>query len=141
LNDRIYEAAADTAKYQYLYEMKGKNSQAAHAYAMAMLSPGQRAYSAAKNKGKSERDCMLAGMQGYAKDFYTAHFYTKYYHSEIRETDIKVLNPEYFSENAKSMVGWQYLQGASGMMDGKLDEVAAFKAHTVGMRKRATIKR
>lgn len=133
LNDRIYEAAADTAKYQYMHEIKDKNPQAAHAYAMAMLSPGQRAYSAAKNKGKSEQECMLAGMQGYAKDFYTAHFYAKYYHSEIRETDIKTLNPEYFSENAKSMVGWQYLQGASGMMDGKLDEVAAFKAHTVGM--------
>lgn len=133
LNDRIYEAAADTAKYQYMHEIKDKNPQAAHAYAMAMLSPGQRAYSAAKNKGKSEQECMLAGMQGYAKDFYTAHFYAKYYHSEIRETDIKTLNPEYFSENAKSMVGWQYLQGASGMMDGKLDEVAAFKAYTVGM--------
>ena len=86
LNDRIYEAAADTAKYQYMHEIKDKNPQAAHAYAMAMLSPGQRAYSAAKNKGKSEQECMLAGMQGYAKDFYTAHFYAKYYHSEIRET-------------------------------------------------------
>ena len=134
LNDRIYEAAADTACYQYMHEIKGKNPQAANAFAMKLsMSPGQRAYSAAKIKGKSEQDCMLAGMQGYAKDFYTARFYAKHYHSEIRETDIKALNPEYYSENAKSMVGWQYLQGASGMMNGKLDEVAAFKAYTVGM--------
>lgn len=134
LNERIYEAAADTACYQYMHEIKGKNPQAANAFAMNLsISPGQRAYSAAKIKGKSEQECMLAGMQGYAKNFYTAQFYAKYYHSEIRETDIKGLNPEYFSENAKSMVGWQYLQGASGMMNGKLDEVAAFKAHTVGM--------
>lgn len=134
LNDRIYESAADTAMYQYMHEMKGKNPQAAQAFALNLaVSPGQRAYSAAKNAGKSEQDCMLAGMQGYAKDFYTAHIYARHYHSEVRETDIKALNPEYFSENAKSMVGWQYLQGASGMMDEKLDEVAAFKAHTVGM--------
>lgn len=134
LNDRIYESAADTAMYQYMHEMKGKNPQAAQAFALNLaVSPGQRAYSAAKNAGKSEQDCMLAGMQGYAKDFYTAHIYAKHYHSEVRETDIKALNPECFSENAKSMVGWQYLQGASGMMDEKLDEVAAFKAHTVGM--------
>jgi len=134
LNDRIFESAADTAKYQYMYEMKDKNLKARMAFEAEKLErPGLKAYAAAKDKGKSEQECMLAGMQGYAKDFYTAKSYASDYHHEIKETDIKALNPEYFSENAKPMVGWQYLQGASGMMDEKLDEVAAFKAHTVGM--------
>lgn len=132
LNDRIYESAADTAMYQYMHEMKGKNPQAANAFAMNLsISPGQRAYSAAKIKGKSEQDCMLAGMMGYAESYTTAQYYAKSYHSEVGETDRQTLNAGLYTDNIRSAVGIRFFQNR--MNGEKLDEVAAFKAHTIGM--------
>ena len=132
LNDRIYESAADTAMYQYMHEMKGKNPQAANAFAMNLsISPGQRAYSAAKIKGKSEQDCMLAGMMGYAESYTTAQYYAKSYHSEVGEEDMRGLNGDLYTDNIRSAVGIRFFQNR--MNGEKLDEVAAFKAHTIGM--------
>lgn len=132
LNDRIYESAADTAMYQYMHEMKGKNPQAANAFAMNLsISPGQRAYSAAKIKGKSEQDCMLAGMMGYAESYTTAQYYAKSYHGEVGEEDMRGLNGDLYTDNIRSTVGIRFFQNR--MNGEKLDEVAAFKAHTVGM--------
>ena len=132
LNDRIYESAADTAMYQYMHEMKGKNPQAANAFAMNLsISPGQRAYSAAKIKGKSEQDCMLAGMMGYAESYTTAQYYAKSYHSEVGETDRQTLNAGLYTDNIRSAVSIRFFQNR--MNGEKLDEVAAFKAHTIGM--------
>ena len=132
LNDRIYESAADTAMYQYMHEMKGKNPQAANAFAMNLsISPGQRAYSAAKIKGKSEQDCILAGMMGYAESYTTAKHYAKSYHGEVGEEEMQALDASQYTDNIRSAVGTGYFQNR--MNGEKLDEVAAFKGHTVGM--------
>ena len=132
LNDRIYESAADTAKYQYMYEMKDKNLKARKAFeAIKQNSPGLKAYVAAKNKGKSEQDCVLAGMMGYAESYTTAQYYAKSYHSEVGEEDMRGLNGDLYTDNIRSAVGIRFFQNR--MNGEKLDEVAAFKAHTVGM--------
>ena len=131
LNDRIYESAADTAKYQYMYEMKDKNLQARMAFETTKLDrPGLKAYAAAKNKGKSEQDCMLAGMMGYAESYTIAQCYAKFYHGEVGEED-RGLNGDLYTDNIRSAVGIRVFQ--SRMNGEKLDEVAAYKAHTVGM--------
>ncbi len=132
LDDRINESAADTAKYQYMYEMKDKNLKARMAFEAAKLDrPGLKAYAAAKDKGKSEQDCMLAGMQGYATDYMTAHYYAKCYHGEVGEEEMQTLDDNQYTDNIRSAVGAGYFQNR--MNGEKLDEVAAFKAHTVGM--------
>ncbi len=133
LNDRMCESAADTAKYQYMYEMKDKNLKARMAFeAVKLERPGLKAYAAAKDKGKSEQDCMLAGMQGYATDYMTAHYYAKYYNRLIKERDPEGLNADLYTDNVRAAVGGSVFQ-AMGMKGGKLDEFAAYKDHTVGM--------
>ena len=133
LNDRIYESAADTANYQYLYEMKDKNLKARMAFESAKLDcPGLKAYAAAKDKGKSEQDCMLAGMQGYAESYIIAHYYAKCYNPLIKERDPEKLNADLYTDNVRAAVGGSVFQ-AMGMKGEKLDEFAAYKDHTVGM--------
>lgn len=132
LEHRVCEAAADTAKYQYLYEMKGKNAQATRAFFEASLDqPGMRAYAKAKDAGKSEQDCMLAGMMGYATSFMTAKYYGEYYHGDAGETDRQTLNAGLYTDNIRSAVGTKYFERQ--LNGNKLDEFDAYKAHTVGM--------
>ena len=133
LNDRMFEAAADTAKYQYMYEMKDKNLKARMAFeALKLERPGLKAYAAAKDKGKSEQECMLAGMQGYATSYGMANFYAKHYNPMIKERDPEKLNADLYTDNVRAAVGGSVFQ-AMGMKGEKLDEFAAYKDHTVGM--------
>ena len=133
LNYRLYEAAADTARYQYLYEIKDNNVSAQNTFAsLKRTLPGLKAYVAAKNKGKNEQDCVLAGMQGYAKNFYMASYYDKSYTPFIKEQEDKGLNADLYTDNVRAAVSGRVFQ-AIGMKGGKLDEFAAYKDHTIGL--------
>lgn len=133
LNNRLYEAAADTARYQYLYEIKDNNVSAQNAFAsLKRTLPGLKAYVAAKNKGKNEQDCVLAGMQGYAKAFSTASFYVNHNFPFIKEREAKGLNADLYTDNVRAAVSSRVFQ-TIGMKGGKLDEFAAYKDHTIGL--------
>lgn len=133
LNNRLYEAAADTARYQYLYEIKDNNVSAQNAFAsLKRTLPGLKAYVAAKNKGKNEQECVLAGMQGYAKNFYMAKFYASAYHPQVAERDNDKLNANLYTDNVRAAVSSRVFQ-TIGMKGGKLDEFAAYKDHTIGL--------
>ncbi len=132
INDRIYESAADTAKYQYMYEMRDKNPQARKAYAESRLSsPGLRAYAKAKKAGKPEDEAVLAGMKGYASSFSTAKFYVNDYHPELKHTDRKFKIDKNISERKKE----NYLTRIEFTLTGKekADFTTMLKDHTVGM--------
>ena len=133
LDDRIVEAAADTANYQYMYEMKDKNPEAKKAFeSVKTYRSGLKAYAETKDAGKSELDCMIAGMEGYASSYETANAYAKCYHPDAKEHDS--FSADEYSDSVRTL-----LQQREGMVCGKsvqredLDDVAAFKAHTVGM--------
>ncbi len=137
LDDRIFEAAAETAGYQYLFEIRDKNAQSSAAFVSAMTkgsyAPGMRAYYAAKKAGKSEGESILAGMAGYASSFGLARSYERSYHSAVARPpaflDFEKYMPELQSGRKQAAVGFidTCLSGK------KLDVVAAFKSHTVGM--------
>ncbi len=133
LNDRINEAAADTANYQYLYEMKDKNPQAKRAFeSEKLVCPGLKTYAAAKDAGKSELDCMIAGMEGYASSYETANAYAKGYHPDAKEQD--AISADEYSDSVRTLLQQREKRVYGKNMQGeKLDDVAAFKAHTVGM--------
>lgn len=132
LEERIGEAAAETAAYQYLYDVKDNNPQAQAAYKAAFEKHGMRAYAVARRKGESEPDCVLAGMRGYADNLKLAQIYEKSYHPEIASD---VLSD--FTRSTKDV-----RQGRNGFMltytetrlgGNSLDEWDALKTHTVGM--------
>lgn len=132
LEERIGEAAAETAAYQYLYDVKDNNPQAQAAYKAAFKKHGMRAYTVARRKGESEPDCVLAGMRGYADNLKLAQIYEKSYHPEIASD---VLSD--FTRSTKDV-----RQGRNGFMltytetrlgGNSLDEWDALKTHTVGM--------
>lgn len=135
LNDRIMEAGADIAAFQYLYEMKTKNPQVAVAIAefVADGSTGFVNYAAAKIKGKSEQACILAGMEGYAANYMNAVMYERGYHPDVQDTDKRFADFSLYADNVKSAVGVGYYMNAMGMNKKRLDEFDAFKSHTVGL--------
>lgn len=51
--------------------------------------------------------CVFMGMAGYAKSFTTAKYYAKSYHSEMRETDIKPINSDYYMETPPRKSGFR----------------------------------
>mgnify|MGYP007043621589 FL=1 len=134
LDDRIMEAAADTARYQYLYEMQKKNPQAIVAVlesAASMEIGGFFGYALAKLNGKSETECMLEGMKSYASNYINAKMYEENYHQDVKKKDPKALDFNRYSDNVRAMVGTGYYKFKA---DGEnLDEFEAFKAHTVGL--------
>ena len=132
LDDRINEAAADAAKYQYMYEIKDLNPYAQITYSQEMSTPGQKAYSKAKDAGKPEWDCVLAGMQGYATDFYRAVSYESEYHPEIKGKHEENIGD--YTDDLKERIELHNANFTKQFLQGdKLDEVEAFRAHTVGL--------
>lgn len=132
LEERIGEAAAETAAYQYLYDVKDNNPQAQAAYKAAFKKHGMRMYAVARRKGEPEADCVLAGMRGYADNLKLAQIYEKSYHPEIASD---VLSD--FTRSTKDV-----RQGRNDFMltytetrlgGNSLDEWDALKTHTVGM--------
>ena len=138
LDDRLCESAAQTASYQYLYEMKDRNLQTKNVYRTSCkkndwYSQGLLDYSAAKEAGKNEGECILAGMSGYASHFALARCYERDYHSEIGRTDPSFgVNglADYLQEGRKEDIVHKIDQYLGGQ---KLDETAAFLSHTTGM--------
>lgn len=137
LDDRLYESAAETAAYQYLYEMKDANPQAWDVYRKAKSSStwyaqGMRDYAAAKEAGKSEDECVLAGMRGYASNYYLADSYEFNYHRDMWKDPSQELRlyAGYLHQGLKDRAVGKMDKDLSG---DRLNEVAAFKSHTVGM--------
>lgn len=132
LEERIGEAAAETAACQYLFDIKDANPRADAAYKQALNKRCMRMYAVAKMKGKSEPDCVLAGMKGYADNLPLAERYEKSYHPE---TDGKIFN-EFFrsTEDVKQGRNGFMLTYAEMRLGGNtLDEWDALKTHTIGM--------
>lgn len=137
LDDRIVESAAETAGYQYRFEVRGKNPQARAAFVKAMTqgvyAAGMRAYYAAKKSGKSEGDCVLAGMTGYASNFRLARGYECDYHREIAAPPM-FLEPERYRAELREGRKKEAVKFVDACLSGKkLDVAAAFRSHTVGM--------
>ena len=134
LDDRIMEASADTARYQYLYEMQKKHPQAILSVlesAASMELGGFFGYAKAKLSGKSETECILDGMKSYASGYIYAKMYEEGYHPNIKKKEPEVLNFDRYSDNVRAMVGTAY---SKAQIDGQeLDEFEAFKSHTVGL--------
>ena len=134
LDDRIMEASADTARYQYLYEMQKKHPQAILSVlesAASMELGGFFGYAKAKLSGKSETECILDGMKSYASGYIYAKMYEEDYHPNIKKKEPEVLNFDRYSDNVRAMVGTAY---SKAQIDGQeLDEFEAFKSHTVGL--------
>ena len=137
LDDRLYEAAAETSAYQYLYDIRNNNPQAGAAYLYCMhnggYAQGLKAYAAAKKQEKPESDCVLAGMKGYAENYGIARWYEKAYHREICKRDPNFgidKYADYLHDGMKEEVVTMLEQRLGGK---RLDETAAFLSHTVGM--------
>lgn len=134
--DRMMEAAADTAKAQYLYEIKDKNPQTRIAfYESALQASHIFKYAAAKDKGYPEEYCALQGMKAYANDIFIQAMYEKDYNADIDYKDGFVkYDLEQFSENMMDRKKKSAENLAKYFLDGeKLDEVKAFHAYTIGM--------
>ena len=136
LDDRLCESAAETAAYQYMYEMKDANPQARRVYMRARTSGGYSQglcdYAAAKEAGLDEPSCVLAGMRGYASNYYIARSYEMDYHWDIRMGIGRKLDSyaDYLHDGLKER---EITKINSGLSGDRLDEVAAFGSHTVGM--------
>lgn len=132
LEERIGEAAAETAAYQYLYDVKDANPQAQAAYKAALETRGMRMYAVARRKGEAEPDCVLAGMRGYADDLKLARVYEESYHPEIA-SDI-FTDFARSTDDVKQGRGGFVLDYAEKRLGGNtLDEWDALKTHTIGM--------
>ena len=137
LDDRLNESAAEMASCQYMFEIRNKNPQAHAVFiresTQGMYARGMRSYAIAKAAGKSEGECVLAGMRGYAVNFKLARNYECDYHKDI-ENPPRFLHPENFADNVRKGREEAAVKFINKALSGKkLDIVAAFKSHTVGM--------
>lgn len=137
LDDRLNESAAEMASCQYMFEIRNKNPQAHAVFiresTQGMYARGMRSYAIAKAAGKSEGECVLAGMRGYAVNFKLARNYECDYHKDI-ENPPRFLHPENFADNVRKGREEAAVKFIDKALSGKkLDIVAAFKSHTVGM--------
>ena len=138
LAERMGEAAAEVANFQYMNDVKHLPEARADFEKTMKCRPGCREYVAAKEAGKSESDCVFASMQGYAGNFQTALFYIEQYHKPLMDLNDK--NRELLKHNpAEHNVFENAAIGSkleSLIPKGKnIDEVAYFKATTVGLMK------
>ena len=137
LAERMGEAAAEVANFQYMNDVKHLPEARAD-FEKTMYRPGCREYVAAKEAGKSESDCVFASMQGYAGNFQTALFYVEQYHKPLMDLNDKNRellkhNPAEHNVFENAAVGGKL---TSLIPKGKnIDEVAYFKATTVGLMK------
>ena len=138
LAERMGEAAAEVANFQYMNDVKHLPEARADFEKTMKYRPGCREYVAAKEAGKSESDCVFASMQGYAGNFQTALFYVEQYHKplmDLNDKDRELLkhNPAEHNVFENAAVGGKL---TSLIPKGKnIDEVAYFKATTVGLMK------
>ncbi len=132
LEERIGEAAAETAAYQYLYDVRDNNPQARAAYRDALKNSGMRAYAAARVKGESEPDCVLAGMRGYADNLNLARIYEKSYHPETA-SDVFTAFLRSTNDVRQGRNGFMLTYAEMRLGGNTLDEWDALKTHTVGM--------
>ncbi|MBO4643477.1 MAG: hypothetical protein J5716_02590 [Alphaproteobacteria bacterium] len=136
LDDRLCEAAAETAAYQYLYEMKDANPQARNVFLCESetggYAQGLREYAAAKDAGLDEGQCILAGMHGYAASYGVARSYERCYHKETLRDPRPNLKryADYLHDGLKEQAAERV---DSYLSSEQLDETAAFKSYTVGM--------
>ena len=82
LSEHIGEATADTAKYQYMYEL-GREKVGAEYDELLENRSGFNAYCAAKDARLPESECVLAGVKGYLSDESMLDFYARRYHRSL----------------------------------------------------------
>lgn len=133
--ERIGESAADTAAYQYLYDVRNRFEKGRP---FKTLCSGYTAYAAAKEAGKPESECVLAGMKGYAENAGIAASYAEHYHPRLFHTDFK--DADYFNEidpAALSRVDLgpvlQKFTSSMPLPGDNVDEVHYFRNLTTGM--------
>ena len=138
LAERMGEAAAEVANFQYMNDVKHLPEARADFEKTMMCRPGCKEYVEAKEAGKSEADCVFASMQGYAGNYQTALFYTEQYHKPLmglndKDRGLLEHNPAEHNVFENAAVGGKI---ESLIPKGKnIDEVAYFKATTVGLMK------
>ncbi|MCQ2915123.1 MAG: hypothetical protein MJ247_08035 [Alphaproteobacteria bacterium] len=137
MHNRIYEATADTSKYQFLYNVKDHNPQALAAFnEVKSTHPGMKAYCQAKEEHKPEQACILESVKGYTKDTNIAGAYA---YDIINETlyNLKGTKPYLYANSFKKIAYDYNKQLIEDSMDGKnkqpLDLVRTFKLSSTGM--------
>lgn len=91
-----------------------------------------RAYAAARVKGESEPDCVLAGMRGYADNLNLARIYEKSYHPETA-SDVFTAFLRSTNDVRQGRNGFMLTYAEMRLGGNTLDEWDALKTHTVGM--------
>ena len=137
--ERIGESAADVAKYQYLYDVKD-NPAAKEAVndARNPFGLGGRQYFNAKKEGKSEGECVLAAMGGYASSVSNAEMYAKNYHRDLFEVQQGKIDYWVKECDPAKMEKYEKIWAEKCVSDiahagDKVDETAYFKQLTTGL--------
>ena len=136
LVERMGEASAEVAKFQFFDDVRRLPEAKKDFESMMAKSPGFKDYMQAVDAGKSETDCVFAGMRGYASNHYAANFYAKRYHTmpfslEKENKNLLDFNP---SENDGIAQMMNEMQIESLFPTGQnVDETAYFKMVTVGL--------
>ncbi len=89
LSEHIGEATADTAKYQYMYEL-GREKVGAEYDELLKSRSGFNAYCAAKDARQPESECVLAGVKGYLSDAGIQDSYAKRYHCVVYSNSVNL---------------------------------------------------
>lgn len=131
--ERIGESAADTAAYQYLYDVRNRPGAK-----WGTARKGYFAYAAAKEAGKPEDECVLAGMKGYAEEMPVAELYAQQYHPNMFQIAPKNLE-QWFDKDRLNKIFGRDLETAqksvpsTARTGNKVDEAFYFRSLTTGM--------
>lgn len=131
--ERIGESAADTAAYQYLYDVRNCPE-----VKWRTGGKGYTAYAAAKEAGKPEGECVLAGMKGYAEEMPVAELYAQRYHPNMFQIAPKNLE-QWFDKDRLNKIFGKDLETAQKSVPStahtgnKVDEAFYFRSLTTGM--------
>ena len=133
--ERIGESAADTAKYQYLYDVRNRPGIRG---CWATGGEGYSAYLAAKEAGKPEGECVLDAMRGYAKILSVATLYAKHYHPALFQIAPYNLDERFDKDRLTRIFGEDLDAARKGVAvmartGDKVDEAFYFRNLTTGM--------
>ena len=137
--EHIGEAAADTACYQYLYDVKDNpDAKEAVENARSPWALGGRQYFNAKAAGKSEGECVLDAMGGYASSVSNAESYAKNYHRGLfwlqqNNIDYWVDECDPAEMDGNQKFGVEKCLSDAARTGEKVDEVSCFKRLTTGL--------
>lgn len=136
LVERMGEAAAEVANFQFLNDVRHLPEAKADFDMMMAYRPGFKDYIQAVDAGKDESECVLAGMRGYAANHYLADKYAKQYHTmpfslEKDNKDLMDFKPSEH-DGIEQMMNEMQIQSLFPSGD-NVDETAYFKMVTTGL--------